>query len=84
MNDTNVAQIRTTTPAVVGAILTYLAAKYDIVIDADASAGLIIGFAALATSAYYRVVRALEAKWPVVGWLLGNPKTPTYSGNVDA
>jgi len=28
---------------------------------------------------YYLVARLLEAKFPKLGWLLGSPKTPTYS-----
>lgn len=84
MNDNIVAQIRTTVPTFIGAVLAYLAARWGIVIDSDASAGLFAGFVALVTSAYYAVVRFLENRFPSLGWLLGNPKTPTYSGNVDA
>lgn len=84
MNDNIVAQIRTTVPAVVGAVLAYLAKEFGIVIDESAGAGLVAGATALLTAAYYAAARLLEAKVPSLGWLLGNPKTPTYSGNVDA
>lgn len=84
MNDNIVAQIRTTVPAIVGAVLAYLAKEFGIVIDESAGAGLVAGLSALLTAAFYAFARFLENRWPSLGWLLGNPKTPTYSGNVDA
>lgn len=84
MNDNIVAQIRTTVPVIVGAVLAWLAKEHGVIVDESAGVGLTTGLVALLTSIYYAAARFLENKVPSLGWLLGNPKTPTYSGNVDA
>lgn len=63
--------IRTAVPVIVGAALTYLAVHFGIVIPTDASAGLVLGVAALAIGGYYALVHAIEKKFPGAGrWLL--------------
>lgn len=37
----------------------------------------------IAGAGYYLLVRFLEAKWPVLGWLLGKPTPPAYPVNLN-
>lgn len=70
--------IRTTVPYAIGLGLTALGRETGIVLDEGSSAGLTAGVSALAGTAYYVVVRALESKWKGVGWLLGLALPPKY------
>lgn len=70
--------VRTGVPYGVGFVLAWLGRKYGIVLDDGTSAQLSTGFAVLAGTAYYALVRAAEAKWRWVGWLLGWNVPPTY------
>jgi hypothetical protein len=58
----------------VGLVATWLISK-GVVFD---SAALEIAAVSLISGAYYALVRALEAKFPWVGVLLGVRKEPTY------
>lgn len=79
MHDYLISLVRTTVPAGVAAVLAYLAARWGIGLDADASVQLTAGVTALATAVYYAVARALEQRWPAVGkLLLGSAKQPLY------
>lgn len=77
MSDFITAGIRTLVPYIVGGIATWL-----ISLGLTVSDDLKTNLAALATfvlgSVYYLVVKALEAKWPKLGVLLGVPKAPVY------
>lgn len=77
MSDLVVGFIRTTVPAIVGAILAWLA-TIGLEIDAESSTALITGLTALITSAYWLVVRLISKKLPWVESLLGHTKTPNY------
>ena len=78
-NDAVVAQIRTTVPAVVGVLLAYLAAHFNIVIDENAANGLILFVGALLTAVYYLIAQIAERKvGPWFGILLGFARTPVY------
>lgn len=78
MSDLIVSWIRTAVPVAVGAVLTWLASRFGVVVDEQSSAGLTVGLVALFTGLYYAVARALEHRWPVLGVLLGAPRQPTY------
>ena len=65
--------IRTAVPWAVGAALAA-----GLLPDGLSEAATLVGTVAL-TSAYYLVGRALESRWPALGWLLGAPKAPSYS-----
>lgn len=73
-----VSLIRTAVPAAVGAVLTWLAANFGIVINDQSSAQAVALVTALAIALYYAVVRMLELQWPWFGTLLGAPKQPMY------
>jgi len=77
MNDLTISFIRTTVPSLVGAVLAYLATK-GIELDATAAANLTGFLTAFLGSAYYLIVRRIEAKHPKAGLLLGKAKTPEY------
>jgi len=58
--------IRTLAPAVVGAVVTYVAKVYA---SLDATEQAIVF--PVATTSYYTVIRFLEEKFPKASWLLG-------------
>lgn len=78
MGDYLVSLIRTATPAAVAVALTWLAVRAGIVLDEDTSAQVSALVTGWLLAVYYGVVRALEARYPAVGWLLGQPSAPTY------
>lgn len=69
--------IRTGVPGLIGALLAWLASAHI-----NAPAGTDHWLTALLTFVlllgYYLAVRALESRWPQLGWLLGTPTKPTY------
>lgn len=73
--------IRTAVPIGIGFLLSLLARETGVVLDADSSAGLASGFAALAAAVYYQLVRWLESKVSWLGWLLGLAVPPSYEGS---
>ena len=73
MSDFIVSLIRTWVPLAVGYLIAWG------VLPADLSESATLALAAIVTGAYYAIVRALERRWPVVGWLLGTAKAPTYT-----
>ena len=74
--------IRTWVPYGVGAVLAWLA-SLGLNFGAEAEVGLIALLTALLGAAYYAIVRPLEARWPVFGWLLGLPTQPAYAETID-
>lgn len=77
MSNTIVSLIRTYVPVAVGAALAWLL-TLGVQVDAEAQAGLVTGLTGVLIAAYYAVARALERRWPWVGYLLGVPAEPTY------
>lgn len=78
ISDFAASLIRTVTPTLVGAGLAalgtiglHVSGAYEPVIDAGAT--FVLG------GAYYTIVRAIEVKYPKIGWLLGVPRKPVYS-----
>lgn len=80
MSNYLVSLIRTTAPAVVGAVLSWLALHgLDLPSrDREAVTAAVTGILVVA---YYAVVRALESKWPKLGVLLGVPSAPEYGSS---
>jgi hypothetical protein len=74
VNNFLVSLIRTAVPVVVG-WLAVQALKVGIELDPGATEGFIYP---LVITAYYTAARALEKKWPALGYLLGIPKEPNY------
>ncbi|MEM9521553.1 MAG: hypothetical protein AAGA37_19745 [Actinomycetota bacterium] len=82
LNDYIVSLIRTAVPGFVAWLLSLAADRLGLVgIDSTAAAGLAVS---VALAAYYAVVRAAEARWPRVGWLLGISRTPAYDTEATA
>lgn len=70
--------VRTAVPIGVGFVLSLLAREWGVVLDDASSQALASGVTALASAAYYVLVRALESRWSGFGWLLGLALPPTY------
>jgi hypothetical protein len=80
VNSYFVSLIRTWVPLLVGAVLTWLAREYDLVIDEDTTMSTITAATGIVTGVYYAIVRLLEEKVaPGYGWLLGAAKKPVYT-----
>lgn len=71
------ALIRTYTPMIVGALITYLA-TLGIKVDSDTQAALVLAVGSTIQAAYYTAAHYLETKWPVFSILLGSNATPSY------
>lgn len=73
--------IRTITPSIAGWIISAIVLlNLPFQIPATAENGL-EGFLTFVFAAvWYFIVRALEEKWPKLGWLLGVAKKPIYDG----
>jgi hypothetical protein len=75
-----VSLIRTWVPIAVGAVLAWVARKYDVVIDEDTAATTVVQATGIVIGIYYAIVRLLEEKVaPGYGWLLGAAKKPVYT-----
>lgn len=80
MNSYFVSLIRTWVPIIVGAVLTWLGRKYDIVIDEETSADTLVAVTGVVIGIYYAVVRFLEVKVSKgYGVMLGAAKKPAYT-----
>lgn len=73
-----ISYARTAVMLGVGYLLTFLAAHFDIVISEHSRTLVAAGVAFVVAFAYYVIVRALEARWPKLGVLLGVPAKPEY------
>lgn len=70
--------IRTGVPGAVGWLLSWLVAL-QVSVPPAVEQWLIGLLTFVLLLAYYLLVRALESKWPALGWLLGTPAKPTYA-----
>lgn len=77
MNDFVTSLIRTWTPMLVGAVVSWLATR-GVNLDPEAAAGLAAFIAGLFSALYYLLVRLIERKYPEAGVLLGSTKKPNY------
>lgn len=75
-----IGHIRTWTPIVVGAAISWLVAQgvLDPETAAQAESAFVIGLTALTQGVYYFVVRLAAERWSWVGYLLGYNKAPDY------
>jgi len=83
LSDSLIALIRTGVPAVVGTVIAFLIDR-GVNISDDQVTALSAALIPLCISVYYALGTYLERNVnPSFGWLLGNPKAPTYdSGEV--
>jgi TRAP-type C4-dicarboxylate transport system permease small subunit len=78
VSDYIVSLVRTYVPVGVGVALTFLARELGVVLDEDTSAMAATVSVALVSAAWYAAARALEARFPALGVLLGAPRAPEY------
>lgn len=78
MNDFFIGLIRTYTPIVVGAALSWLVTK-GIELDAETQAAAIIALTGLLQAGYYTVVRVVAQRFGWAGALLGVNIAPKYN-----
>lgn len=76
LRDYLVSVLRTVVPYAVGLGLVWLADKTGITVPDEPTKTLATG---LVAAGYYAAVRAAEARWSWVGWLLGYAVSPTYA-----
>ncbi len=82
MSDFVISQIRTFTPIIVGALISFLA-TVGLQLDTDTQASLVIALTGVLQALYYFIARLLEKKFPKLGGiLLGSSATPTYDKKV--
>lgn len=83
LSDSLIALIRTGVPAIVGTVIAFLIDK-GVNISDDQVTALSAALIPVCISLYYALATYLERNVnPAFGWLLGNPKAPTYdSGEV--
>jgi len=81
LNNYVTSAIRTGVPGLVGWLLGWLV-TWGLAVPTSVRAWAVglITFALLL--AYYLAVRALEQRWPQLGWLLGTPTKPRYDVDV--
>jgi len=82
MHDVLISWIRTTVAALLGAAFAFIGTR-GVEVDAEYQTALILAVGAVAVSLYQGVVRLAEARWPVVGVLLGVKAAPSYPGRGD-
>lgn len=79
MKDFYTSVVRSLTPAIVSAVVTFLTAQ-GINIDTTGVSGLESALYAFFYGLYYIVIRLLETHvHPKLGWLLGYAKAPQYT-----
>ena len=77
MSDFITAGIRTISPMIVGAVASWLI-TLGLTVSEDLKSSLVVLITFALSAAYYLIVKALERKFPQLGWLLGSPKQPVY------
>lgn len=83
LSDSLIALIRTGVPAIVGTVIAFLIDK-GVNISDDQVTALSAALIPVCISLYYALATYLERNVnPNFGWLLGNPKAPTYEKAVD-
>lgn len=78
LSDQFIARLRTLVPMGVGVLATWLATRFGIVFDEQASTGLTTFVTGVVSAVYYLVIKWAEKHFPQAGWLLGYAKTPVY------
>lgn len=70
--------VRTVTPIIAGAIITFFASK-GFNFDQSFTTNLYAVIQAIVSGLYYIIVRFIEVKFPSFGVLLGSKKAPQYT-----
>lgn len=71
------AVVRTATSYIVGLVVSLLLSA-NIQASEEFTANLTAILTFIVGTIYYIAVKALEKKWPKLGWLLGSPNAPVY------
>jgi len=82
MSDYITSLIRTWTPMLVGALVSWLSTR-GVDISQEASLALGAFLTALFGATYYAVIRSLEKRFPKIGLLLGSAKKVIYKEQPD-
>lgn len=78
MNDKVTAYIRTYAPILVGGLIAWLA-TFEVVVDSQTQAALVVLLTAIIQGLYYALARLIGSKYPKIErFLLGSSKTPNY------
>lgn len=77
MQDFLTSIVRTVVPFIVGAVISWLTTK-GLHVSSDVVASATGYLTVLFGAGYYVAVRALEKKWPKLGYFLGIPSEPIY------
>lgn len=72
--------IRTYVPIAVGGAVAWLLAVTKVDLSGEFAAALIAVLVAASQNLYYVVIRVIEVRFPLIGVLLGFPKSPEYIG----
>lgn len=78
MSDLIISYIRTYVPKLVAVAVSWVAIHWGIVVPESISGELAVLLTGAVFAVYYGVVRALEARWPWFGKLLGRKAAPVY------
>jgi len=74
------ALIRTYVPYAIGLALAWLFVHIGFDLRGGPAEVALVAFTtAVAMNGYYALVRVIELRWPILGILLGLPKSPTYA-----
>jgi hypothetical protein len=79
MSDGIISAIRTYVPIAVGAVVAFLAERYNILIDEETSMALVTALGGLLAILYWTLVRLAASKLPWFGVLLGYNVEPKYN-----
>jgi hypothetical protein len=79
VSNVGASYIRTFVGLAIGAFVTWLGRRANIVLDDNSTQAATIGATAIVSGAYYAVVRLLESKWKGFGWFLGLATKPKYA-----
>jgi hypothetical protein len=78
MNDSVIAQLRTVTPGIVGALIAWAAGR-GIDIDPATEGAFVVAATGIAVAVWRFIFGKIEKHFPSMGWLLGYPKQPVYT-----
>lgn len=79
VSNVGASYIRTFVGLGVGALVTWLFRRWNVVLDDSSTQAATIGATAVVSGVYYAVVRLLESKWKGFGWFLGLATKPKYA-----
>lgn len=83
INDTALGYVRTYVPYFIGLVLGWILVRTGINLHGPTEAALGAFLVAAVTNLYYLAVRFGEVKYPLLGVLIGAPRTPVYEDASD-